>query len=70
LAKLKHAYALWNSRIFVVAPASERSRGDDLLSGTFHEVRGRLRFLEAGKVLELYVRKMAYREMEEALGIG
>jgi predicted RNA-binding protein len=70
LAKLKHAYDLWNSRIFVVAQASEKSKVDTLLKGTFHEIRDRLRFIEAEKVSELYSRKTAYREMEEELGIG
>jgi predicted RNA-binding protein len=69
LAKLKHAYDLWNSRIFLVAAVEEKSRVDNLLSGTFHEIRRRLRFLEINKVQQLYSHKKAYRELEKTLGI-
>ena len=40
LAKLKHAYDLWNSRIFLVAAPADVKKADSLLSGTFHEIRG------------------------------
>lgn len=39
IAKLKHAYDLWNSRIFLVASAGDKNNLDSLLSGTFHEIR-------------------------------
>lgn len=70
LAKLKHAYDLWNSRIFLVAAASEKTRFESLTSGTFHEVRERLRFIEIGELENLYSRKKAYRQLEDSLGIA
>lgn len=70
LAKLKHAYDLWNSRLFIVAAAAEKPKVGTLLSGTFHEIRERLRFVEIDKVLDLYARKKAYRELEDDLGIA
>jgi len=69
LAKLKHAYDLWNSRIFLVAAAQETTKFNSLMSGTFHEVRERLRFIEIPKLEDLYSRKRAYRELEDSLGI-
>ena len=69
LAKLKHAYDLWDSRIFLVADHAERNKAEALLSGTFHEIRDRLTFLEIEKMQELYTGKKAYRELEEDVGI-
>jgi hypothetical protein len=69
LAKLKHAYDLWNSRIFLVAGPPDRNKAESLLSGTFHEIRGRLAFIEIDKMQELYTKKKAYRELEEDVGI-
>jgi nanoRNase/pAp phosphatase (c-di-AMP/oligoRNAs hydrolase) len=69
MAKLKHAYDLWNSRIFLVGLPEEKPKVDTLLSGTLHEIRERLRFVDIAKVGELYSRKRAYKEMEEQLGI-
>lgn len=70
LAKLKHAYDLWNSRIFLIAAASERAKFESLVSGTFHEVRERLQFIEIPKLEDLYFRKRAYRQLEQELGIA
>jgi len=69
LAKLKHAHDLWNSRIFLVADAADRSKAQSLLSGTFHEIRETLTFIEVEKVQELYARKKAYRDLEKDVGI-
>jgi hypothetical protein len=69
LAKLKHAYDLWNSRLFLVAAPPDRNKAESLLSGTFHEIRGRITFIEIEKMQELYTKKRAYRELEEDVGI-
>ncbi len=70
LAKLKHAYDLWNSRIFLVAEASDEAKFNTLISGTFHEIRERIRFIDISKVEDLYSRKKAYRQLEGSLGIA
>ena len=36
LAKLKHAFDLWNSHIFFVASEKDHIKATSLLSGTFH----------------------------------
>jgi len=69
LAKLKHAFDLWNSHIYLVAPQADIDKAGDLLSGTFHEIGSRIRFIESDKVEELYKRKKAYLDFEKELGI-
>jgi predicted RNA-binding protein len=69
LAKLKHAYDLWNSHIFIVASEKDREKTDVLLSGTFHEISHRIKFVELDKVKELYRRKKDYFDFEKELGI-
>lgn len=69
LAKLKHAFDLWNSHIFIVASEEERRKVDSLLSGTFHEISSRIRFIELKQVEELYRRKKSYLAFEKDLGI-
>lgn len=69
LAKLKHAFDLWNSHIFIVASEKDLNKASSLLSGTFHEINDRIKFIELEKVEELYKRKKAYFDFENALGI-
>ena len=69
LGKLKHAFDLWNSHIFIVASEAERDKVENLLSGTFHEIGSRIKFIELKQVEELYKRKKAYRDFERELGI-
>lgn len=69
LAKLKHAFDLWNSHIFLAAPLDVKSKFDELVSGTFHEIEGRVRFIQLNHIEELHKRKSSYREFEKALGI-
>ena len=69
LAKLKHAFDLWNSHIFIVAPQADHNKCENLLSGTFHEITDRIKFIESNKIEELYKRKKAYLDFENELGI-
>jgi predicted RNA-binding protein len=69
LAKLKHAFDLWNSRIFLVASMAEKSKYQELISGTFHEVADQVRFIDAAVVTELLKKKQGYKQMEYDLGI-
>lgn len=69
LGKLKHAFDLWNSHIFIVASQADQKKVDQLVSGTFHEIGPRLKFIELAQVDELYERKKAYRDFERGLGI-
>jgi predicted RNA-binding protein len=69
MAKLKHAFDLWNSHIFLVATIGEKSRYQELISGTFHEVADQMRFIDVTLVRELLEKKRDYKEMERTLGI-
>lgn len=69
VAKLKQAFDVWNSKIFLVGKPEHRSSSQQLCDGPFHEIRERLRFLAVTDVEELYRRKLAYRELEHHLGI-
>lgn len=69
LAKLKHAYDLWNSHIFLVAPISDMGKYEELISGTFHEIRNRVRFIDVSVIKELLEKKRTYVDMERTLGI-
>lgn len=69
LAKLKHAFDLWNSHIFLAASLDAKPKFDELVSGTFHEIEGRVRYIQLGHIEELHKRKTSYREFERALGI-
>ena len=69
LAKLKHAFDLWNSHIFVVASEAERSKVGNLLLGTFHEISSRIKFIKLEQIEELYKRKKSFLDFEKELGI-
>ena len=69
LAKLKHAFDLWNSHIFIVASEAERDKVENLLSGTFHEIGSRIKFIEVDKIEQLYKLKKDYLDFEKELGI-
>lgn len=69
MAKLKHAFDLWNSHIFLVATNEDRGKYQELIAGTFHEVADQMRFIEIGLVKELLGKKRDYKKMEQALGI-
>jgi hypothetical protein len=69
MAKLKHAFDLWNSHIFLVASLADKSKYQELLSGTFHEVAAQMRFIDVALVRELLEKKQSYKQMERDLGI-
>ena len=69
MAKLKHAFDLWNSHTFLVATLADKSKYQELISGTFHEVQNEMRFIDAGAVKKLLEKKLAYKDMERSLGI-
>jgi len=69
MAKLKQAFELWNSNIFLVGQPEHQTPSVQLCDGPFHEIRNRLKFLKVADVEELHRRKLAYREFEHELGI-
>ncbi len=69
MGKLKQAFELWNSNIFLVGKEEHRRSVNELVGGTFHEIQQKLRFLELPQIQDLYQRKRAYRELEAELGL-
>jgi predicted RNA-binding protein len=69
LSKLKHAYDLWNSRIFIVASQADYDKVKALISGSFHEIKNKLKFIDSEKIKELYERKRSFLDLEKELGI-
>jgi hypothetical protein len=69
MSKLKYAYELWNSNIYLVGKPEHKAPALQLCDGAFHEIRGRIRFLELAQIEELHGRKRAYRDYEDQLGI-
>ncbi len=69
LAKLKHAFDLWNSHIFLISSKADIDKAENLLSGTFHEIKNRIKLIDLNKVEELYKRKKSYFDFENDLGI-
>jgi len=69
IGKLKHAFDLWNSNIFLVIGEDDMRKANELLSGTFHEIQNKVKLIEATKIDELLKRKKAYRNFEAELGI-
>lgn len=69
ISKLKHAFDLWNSRIFLVSSQADYGKVKALLSGSFHEIGGQLRFIDLERIKDLYQRKRAFLDLEKELGI-
>jgi hypothetical protein len=69
IGKLKHAFDLWNSNIFLVVAEGDLRKANELLSGTFHEIQNKVKLIDARKIDELLKRKKAYRDFEAELGI-
>lgn len=69
LGKLKHAYDLWNSNLYLVARREDLEKIYQHLEGTFHEIKGRLKVLTPEDVAELHKKKEELRSLEGSLGI-
>jgi predicted RNA-binding protein len=69
LGKLKHAHDLWNSELFIALSDKDQSKASFLLSGTFHEIRDRVKVLKLEDVRRLYELKRDWKEFEQRLGI-
>ncbi len=68
LGKLKYAYNLRNSRIFLVGDLkSFREKADLLLSGTFHEIQTAIQILNVERLSRLHSVKRELRALEEEL---
>jgi len=69
LGKLKHAYDLWNSNIFLIAGEEDMENVKSLLNGTFHEIREKIKKITIDKIHELYEQKRKWIDIEEEVGL-
>ena len=69
LTKLKHAYDIWNSNIFLVTGAEYQEKVEVLLSGAFHEISNVLRVLTVEMINELYTIQMRDHELKKKAGL-
>ena len=69
LAKLKHAHDIWNSNIYLVLLDADKRQLEELLSGTFHEIRDRVRVVDEATVRRLMNLKKEIRDIESRLGM-
>jgi len=54
LAKLKHAWDIWNSKPFLVTTEQYEKQAKWLLGGTFHELKADMRIVNYRKIVELH----------------
>lgn len=69
LGKLKHAYDKWNSHPILVLKAADISKAKELLSGTFHEAREKVKLIALNDIQDLYRKKKEWSKLEKTLGI-
>ncbi|MCM8785312.1 MAG: hypothetical protein NC827_04930 [Candidatus Omnitrophica bacterium] len=70
LAKLKHAYDLWNSNIFfIISSNKDLSSAQTLLNGTFHEIKNKVKIISAYEIKKLFLRKKSWIDYEKKLKI-
>jgi len=54
LAKLKHAYDIWNSNVFLIINEDDLEKTNQLMSGTFHEIKDRMKMITVSKINRIY----------------
>lgn len=69
LGKLKHAFDLWNSNIFLIAQEDELESAEHLLKGTFHEIEHKVKKITIQKTYELYQQKRKWIDIEKEVGL-
>lgn len=65
LGKLKHAFDLWNSNLYIVIDDKNLSEVNLLLSGTFHEIKDRLTVILASEIENFYKLKVEEAKLRE-----
>lgn len=70
LGKLKHAYDLWNSNIYLVAREVDKPTIEQLVTGTYHEIQDKLHIIDLETVGRLSLLKRQVRSLEAQLGLA
>ena len=69
IGKLKHAFDIWNSRIFLVIDHSSTPKVTELLGGTFHEIADELKVVELESLERLQRALVTVHDLEKELGL-
>lgn len=69
MGKLKHAFDIWNSKIFLAIDQKSLPKVSELLAGTFHEIAGHLTVLQLEELERLQVAMTSVHELEKELGL-
>ena len=69
IGKLKKAHVLWNSQPFLVLRRAEKAKADDLLAGSFLEIKKAVIVRDIEAVDELYTRVVKADESRQTFGL-
>jgi hypothetical protein len=67
LAKLKHAWDLWNADPYLVTTERSADEAKKLLGGTFHEIKSQLQIVQWQDIVRLYKLLTEVTEVEKKL---
>jgi predicted RNA-binding protein len=67
LTKLKHAWDKWNSKPFLVTTEEYQDRANQLLEGSFHEMKDDARVVNWKKIMKLYELIKAAQELKKEI---
>jgi len=67
LAKLKHAWDLWRAEPFLVTTEKFETEAQNLLGGTFHEIKGHIRIVHWEEIVRHYRLLREVTEIEKKL---
>jgi len=68
LAKLKHAHDIWNSNIFIISEEKDLQKIGQLLSGTFHEIKERIKVLTVEKIKKVHEVQIEDHKLKREMG--
>jgi len=69
IGKLKHAFDIWNSRIFLVIDQKSLPKVSELLAGTFHEIASQLKVVQLEELERLQAALVSVHQLEKELGL-
>jgi len=69
LTKLKHAFDIWNSNIYLVVKDDEKDKVAKYLEGAFHEIRERMRFITVSELRQLHQLQTQDHQLKTKLGL-
>jgi hypothetical protein len=69
LAKLKHAFDIWNSNIFLITGQDDLNKANQLLGGSFHEIKDRIKVLPINKVQRVYELQVEDNKLKKEIGL-